>query len=94
MNVPMRGEEDDRHVDFGLGQFLLKLKAAHPWQPHIEHQAAWRVHDRGLEKGVSRAEKLDLEPDRLKKLLKDSADRSIVVDHEDGGIAAGVLLHG
>ena len=45
-------------------------------------------------KAFPEREKLDLEPDGFKKLLKDRADRSIVVDYEDGGIAAWVLLHG
>ena len=55
-------------MDFGLRQFFLKFEAAHSRQPHIEHEAAWRVCG-ASRKAFSRAEKLDLEPDRLEKLL-------------------------
>ena len=56
-------------ANLGVRQLFLAFEAAHSGQPHIEHEAACRVGVFAFEEAFSRAEKLDLQPDRLEKLL-------------------------
>ena len=79
----MAGDEDDRNANVGLGQLGLKIEAAQSRQPDVEHQAAGNVRQLALQQLRRRAEHLDLQSHRLKKIGQRPAHREIVVDNED-----------
>lgn len=74
----MAAHEDDWNMDIGLGQFGLEIEAAQARQSDVEHQAA-RGHGKlALQHIRRRAEQLNLQSDRLKKVTDRSADRLVV----------------
>ena len=68
-NISVTGEENDRYANLGVGQLFLAFETTHSGQTDIEHEAACRVRVLAFEEAFSRAEKLNLQPDRLEKLL-------------------------
>src|SRR5882762_637288 len=69
-NIAMTRHEDDRDVDTRLGQFDLKVEAAHSWQSDIEHQTTGDIRKAALQKFRGRPEHLDPQTDGPKKTLE------------------------
>ena len=82
-NVAMAGHEDDRYMNVRLGEFGLKVQAAQSGQPDVQDQAARDIRKLALQHFGGRAEQLNLQSDRLKKVAEGSAHRYVVLDNED-----------
>src|SRR5271157_876505 len=87
-DVAVPGDEDDRELDVRGGEFSLKVEAASPRQPDIEHQAGGSVRPSGLEEFIYRSEQLRLQPDGSEQAADRLPDCGIVVDDDYGRTAS------
>lgn len=80
----MPGDENDRKPKPGGDEFPLKVEAASPRQPHVEHKTGWSGRTAGLEEFIDRGEQHCLQPDRSQKTADRLPDCGIVIDDDNG----------
>jgi hypothetical protein len=93
-DVTVAGNEDDRNMHVGPGEFFLQFQSAQPGHAHVEHHAAGRVGNGALEKLPGRRKKNDFESDGVQEPLDGGADVVVVVDDNDSRVAWRVRRHG
>lgn len=86
-HIAVAGDEHDRNRRAERIQALLQLEAAHPGHAHIEHDAARARAVVACEEIVGGSVQHRIEPVGLEQQAQRAADRVVVVDHEDRGVA-------
>ncbi len=90
-NVAMPAHQDCRQVDSELIETILEIQPVHPGHANVEDQAARHVRALGGEKLLDRGMAVASEADRSEQAQQGHAQRLIVIDHMDDGIAGHFL---
>jgi hypothetical protein len=81
----MSSYKDDWEPDVLSGEVALKIKAAFPRQPHIEHEAGWGIWAIGLQKLRNGCKQLGIQANRSQETPKRISKCRIVLDDQDFG---------
>src|SRR5579863_9006863 len=92
-NIAVSGDENDRNANVGLGELGLEIESADPRQPDIKDEAGGGIGQLEFQKIGRRGEYLGAQADRSQQAPECLAQRSVVVDHENGRLSVGLLLH-
>jgi hypothetical protein len=79
----LRGNEDDRDMNFRLDQLLLEIKPTYSTQPDVEDEATRYIRTLGLQKFLRGIKVLYLQSDRLDEALDGATHRWIVIHQKN-----------
>ena len=89
----MASHENYWNMNIHFCQQSLKIEPIYPRKPHIKYEATRRIGPLALQEFWRRTERLNLQSNRLQKILESTAERRVVVHDEDHRFCCDVLHH-